>query len=621
MKRAAAVYGAARSRAASMLYGEALATAEAQGQSEVALEARFWHGASLHSEGRLRDAVRVLEPAWEIGPGEHADPLWLYRSWTRHVLARSEIPAPLGEVERDLERAEQGLAERGDCSERGRFLLVRARIAAARGLFREAAELSREALDLYDDEQGSFSATTYGRTLVTALLRLGRTSEVAGAMTVWAEASESDSFKDCHTAAAQSELARREGRLPEAVRWARKAELEARDNDDLPARLAAGLALVRSLGGVGEDEGARVAVRRLLRLRHAEAGTDRYSIELARGDYHLQRVCLLARIPILDPESGREGPSVPGHRDPAAIDRELERAREAYRRADRLGKRLDAQLDCEFRTDEVASRRKILAQMEGVVQTGPWAEKEPIPSEVGIAEPDPLADFDIAPSSTSATVDRRAGSYRRLAWTESDASALADRLRRGGYQFAFAGRLEATPAETSLDLDVWLRRTHVGSLRARVRPLGQGQMRLAIAVPCTGVDRGLRHLPDELCQYRSLALFEQGVKETRTGNVEAGRRCFAETVSIAPTFAMAWNNLAHCQLELGEVEEAQRTVVRALELRSFPDGWCTLAEVMLRLGEPDEARQSYEQALELLPECSDQYAYVVEQLGKIGESI
>lgn len=86
--------------------------------------------------------------------------------------------------------------------------------------------------------------------------------------------------------------------------------------------------------------------------------------------------------------------------------------------------------------------------------------------------------------------------------------------------------------------------------------------------------------------------------------------------------AVAAQNLAEAQMELGDLDAAQehaRHVVQLNESYTRPDGLRVLAEIHLRRGAFDEAEHDARQALEAVQQIEDSYleAYVLRTLGQI----
>ena len=337
--------------------------AQGLGAARSADKARFWHGAALHSAGRLTQAHGLLVKAFQDSAGRPRGD-GSYMAMTRHLLIGQELPLPLARLEAALNDVEIRVGKR-----RSRLLLVRARLALDRGLYEEAFDGAEAALKAADSEQETFSITAYMRTLIAAGLALGRHQQVRDLLRTWQTAVSScphvihnRAFYACCLA----NFARHEGRLEEAQVWAKLAILDAAETEDVFIRYYAWLAMARAAIYGDAPEQAREALGALLALRQSEIGEQRFTVRLMVGDYHLARARTLSGLAMIDPETTLAHRALGVRKASAAARSHLAKAQRHFDAALAIGLRLDALLECDRHRCDIDERMAILQSLPAV---------------------------------------------------------------------------------------------------------------------------------------------------------------------------------------------------------------------------------------------------------------
>jgi tetratricopeptide (TPR) repeat protein len=293
---------------------------------------------------------------------------------TRYVLIAVELPVSLEVIERALGEAWQRYAENGSGNRRSRLLLVRARLAMARGRHREALADAQEGLERRRREPLGFSFSTHVRTLVDICLRLGDLELARRYIEEWESLDTGyPGTKRICLAAARSMILRRERRIDEALDWARRAEHEGRITDDLPSRFWVLKALIRALLCTDDPRLARGPLLDLLRLRNSAVGDIRYETRLLLADYHLANARRLAGLPPVDLELVGEVERPGSRASNETVLQQLHCARRLYGLALRTGRAIDRLLTCEVRTREVEQRLRLAGVIASATVSGEGA--------------------------------------------------------------------------------------------------------------------------------------------------------------------------------------------------------------------------------------------------------
>jgi tetratricopeptide (TPR) repeat protein len=352
-------YAGSRNHDALRAYAEAASLAESLGDSKVTAHARCWEGITLHGLGRLREALIAFGASLR-GSRSIADDK-TYLGVTRYIRAMIELPAPVEMIERAMRDAENALEGVGRPDRRARILLNQARLCLSRGMYREALSASQQGLIAWERESHAPTASSYFWQLVLVCIWLRETELAHHYLEEWSEREKTNlAIKRSYIACRQSDLARSEGRVADAVGWARRARREGASLSDYPVHISVDFALTRSLLLKGECEAAREPLAALLGLRQTEIGEHGYAIRVLRADFHLARARRLAGLPMIDPEFGVQYRPRAGKLDLAAAHRELGIARRLYGVAKRVGRRLDHLLLCDLRSREIEARYRLV---------------------------------------------------------------------------------------------------------------------------------------------------------------------------------------------------------------------------------------------------------------------
>ncbi len=125
---------------------------------------------------------------------------------------------------------------------------------------------------------------------------------------------------------------------------------------------------------------------------------------------------------------------------------------------------------------------------------------------------------------------------------------------------------------------------------------------------------------ESLLQYDQFALFNLGNALVHQQRFSEAIQAFENTLSIAPKFAAAQNNLAYVCLELGQLELARQHARRAVDLDSkFAGARLNLGIAARRLGQLAEAEMQLQLSVTLDPESAaaqHQLGLLLADLGK-----
>lgn len=142
--------------------------------------------------------------------------------------------------------------------------------------------------------------------------------------------------------------------------------------------------------------------------------------------------------------------------------------------------------------------------------------------------------------------------------------------------------------------------THVAHMRypghetenfsVRLRPLDSGKVSGSARAP---VPR------------RARKLFEQGMNSSRKGRHEEAAKFYAQSVSFAPDYAEAWNNLGGEYRTLKQWDKAEQALRRALALDpGRANAHLNLALLFLERGKVSEARANLQEAVKKDPQVA-----------------
>ena len=279
-------YRQSRIRLTAEQFERAWRVAASCGATDLELSARFWHGAALHGEGRLSEALAVWAPVLATDtPGRLGGDY--YMMLTRYVLVAVDLPLPLGVIERALAAVEERAARSSGHGARSRLLLARSRLALARGNARESLELGLEGLVRRRIEHHAYSYSTHYRTLTQAGLLAGEPDLVEDLLDEW-DGTEPDypEAKRIALATARAGLARCRDNPDEAIAHLEAVMDGALRSEEVGPAVDASCEYVRVTAAAGVPVRARPAVRYLLRFRRASMGALRFRAMLMLGDYH-----------------------------------------------------------------------------------------------------------------------------------------------------------------------------------------------------------------------------------------------------------------------------------------------------------------------------------------------
>ncbi len=348
-------------------YEELAVMAEQAGDREAFDSARFWQGVNLHHVGRLREALGALAHVTAREDGN--DSRIGHMAVTRYVLVAIDMPLALETIEdaiREIERAESVSGRR----RRSRVLLLKARLARARGHLHASVRLALEGDDCATRESACFAMGAYRRDVLHGLITLGRLDEAERALEAWKRAT--DPYASTRRVLVNvygSILHRLRGDVATALDLGRAAVEEARASDDVGTLVQAEQALIHAQLCSEDPGAAREAVARLLRLRSCESWAIRFDVLMALGDYHLAMARHAAGLPPVDLAASTPGDAdpdpTPAH-DGALPAAELRRARRAYRQAFALGVTLDRLLACRHRGPHARARQRRLDALTAV---------------------------------------------------------------------------------------------------------------------------------------------------------------------------------------------------------------------------------------------------------------
>lgn len=352
------------------LYHRAMELSAACTESEEISKryAIIMHRAEVHSlvcVEKLREALALLAPLAREEKQAVMHSCCVYGTTTDQLAIAQALPVSLRTIEKVFGHAEAYARTAGSNHWRSKTLHLRARLYLERGMFRQALAVAQEGWAIWQEGCPAFYATTHLETLFDISLALRDTEEAGKYITKWERHEKKKSrVGDATLYSMYSRLARMERHASYAVDHARRAVQAIELADWGEVRYFAGCTLVRAFLVAGEHERARDTLARLMLMRRSESGHDRYNIELLRGDYHLARARVAARLPPADDEFDEEFPApgrlngghAPGH--------ELKKARAAYQSAFGIGACIDEMLECSFRKQTVSERLERVARLE-----------------------------------------------------------------------------------------------------------------------------------------------------------------------------------------------------------------------------------------------------------------
>lgn len=121
------------------------------------------------------------------------------------------------------------------------------------------------------------------------------------------------------------------------------------------------------------------------------------------------------------------------------------------------------------------------------------------------------------------------------------------------------------------------------------------------------------------------SLFEQGVAQFESGQLEAACLSFEQALILAPGRPSVLLNLGITLMQLGRWEEAVSPLQQSLASQSEQiDGWISLGMALNRLGDLDTALQAYEKVTALAPERAlgwGESGSLLREMGRLEEAI
>ncbi|WP_293352142.1 MULTISPECIES: hypothetical protein [unclassified Microcoleus] len=353
-------YGDVQLLRAAEIYGKALEIAESINDTRKIVRYRFWRCTSLHTAGKLRQALAVVTPTLKGGNagGDAAD---IYNTLAVYIQIARDLPVNLGVIEKACQQTENFLRDSGNLGWRHGLLWLQASLYQLRGMYPEALAIAQESWAIWHHEYPNYIAEAHLNTLVEISLLLPDAEQAQMYLWDW-EIDEHDTIpkeRERMSCSRQSDLARLEGRFAEAVDWARRAMLV--DNSNIETLIV----MVRAFLCTGDNRRARDEFIRLIAHRHAETGHYRYDIRLLWGDYHLACAREAAGMPAVDDVFGLEFPPPSCIANPTGTRYALARARRGYRAALKVGSWIDEKLQCSRRQKEISDR---LARVEAIEQ-------------------------------------------------------------------------------------------------------------------------------------------------------------------------------------------------------------------------------------------------------------
>jgi tetratricopeptide (TPR) repeat protein len=350
------------------IFSRALELAESIGDTRAVVKYSSMLGTALTDLGKMRQALAVFTPILrDCKPSGDADDI--YVTLLKYLEIAQRLPISLETIEKAYVQTENYLRDAGHMDWQHSLLLLRAQLYQFRGMHREALEVAQESWALWWAKHPiSFTADSHFDDLVEISLYLRNTRQAREYLAEWETLENTmPKAREPMFCSYQSSLARLEGRLQDAVDWARRAALGAEQGDVPGNRRSTAYVLVRAFLCAGDGERARDGLRRLLTLiRHSESGHSRYNINMLRGDYHLALARQAAGVAPTDDEYYMVE-LLPSDRptNAKAVRHELVRAQRAYDAAMRVGRWLDEQLQCTLREQEISGR---LARVQSVGQ-------------------------------------------------------------------------------------------------------------------------------------------------------------------------------------------------------------------------------------------------------------
>lgn len=121
------------------------------------------------------------------------------------------------------------------------------------------------------------------------------------------------------------------------------------------------------------------------------------------------------------------------------------------------------------------------------------------------------------------------------------------------------------------------------------------------------------------------SLFEQGVAQFESGQLEAACLSFEQALILAPGRPSVLLNLGITRMQLGRWEEAVPPLQQSLASQAEQvDGWVALGMALNRLGDLDAALQAYEKVMALAPERAlgwGESGGLLREMGRLDEAI
>ncbi|HJP93298.1 MAG TPA: hypothetical protein VJ875_15170 [Pyrinomonadaceae bacterium] len=161
-----------------------------------------------------------------------------------------------------------------------------------------------------------------------------------------------------------ADVFRFDGRVREAIDWARKAVYTAEATDYQETKFASYVSLIRAYLAAGQLSGAYEYLKRLLLMRRSESKHDLYNIYLLLGDYRLSCACAVAGLDPLDIDYQTDLARPAQVADANSALRLLRRAGKLYDAAEKVGILIDRHLQCTIRRQVLAYRREQVALFE-----------------------------------------------------------------------------------------------------------------------------------------------------------------------------------------------------------------------------------------------------------------
>jgi predicted TPR repeat methyltransferase len=121
------------------------------------------------------------------------------------------------------------------------------------------------------------------------------------------------------------------------------------------------------------------------------------------------------------------------------------------------------------------------------------------------------------------------------------------------------------------------------------------------------------------------SLFERGVVQFESGQLQAACDCFEKALALAPGRPSVLLNLGITLMQLGRWQEAVPPLQQSLASQAGQlDGWISLGMALNRLGDLDAALQAYEKVTALAPERAlgwGESGSLLREMGRLDEAI